>query len=857
MSIGTKFSGYSRDGVRRLYMGGGGGGPTQTTSTSYNTNVPEYARPYVETMLGATQKQLFTGNDTEDGGYNITGFKPYTPYSTNASDYIAGFSPLQQKAQQTVGGKQVPGQFKTASDVTGQGIMGAAQVGQQASNLYGLGNAAASAGNQYAQQATDPYSMSAYMSPYMQNVLQGQMSEAVRQSEMQKMGNQAQAVQAGAYGGSRQALVESERQRNLGTQLGGIQAQGLQNAFQNAQQAQQFGSTLGLQGLQAGAGMYGQGVGAQQAAINQMMQGAGQYAGLGAQQLQAEQGIANLQSQVGAQMQSQEQQKINQAIQDYANAQQYPLMQLGTMSNMLRGLPMQAQTTQQYVAAPNAITQGIGTAGAAASIYNATKAEGGVIKSMAQGGITSVPSYDVGGEVKGQLADMSIEELEKQANGSPSRTVREMAKELLREKQMARVPQGASPVGPMGVDYQAPQLAGGGIIAFAQPEEENNYSLVKDSFMDRINAAAARPLSTRLSDNSGAPPVTTEDAGGAPPPRKYNDLPEIAAMQAEADKQSALAGRDTAEIVKEIKAQAGPNVGAQEQRAKIMSERANLADEAQRQRHMRLAQFFARWGSTSGPVLVAGMNALNEKLPDMIEDQRVFRKAKLELDKTVYDLDQATRLEDKGDLKEARALKEKAAERAMHLNQYIGNNATQLKREEMSNAAMIEKEKIQSKAQLAGISQRSAEMAASKNEVLLNTAARDLQNARQNIATRNSRDEQAGKDANAVTMYNTQLSNAEGDPSKVSAYIKNEYEQAQKRIANRNKADAKIEKAAEDNYARIHKKVTGEDYVGSNTNAPPSPAGSDLSAQDRQALDWANSNPNDPRSAAIKKRLGV
>jgi hypothetical protein len=432
---------------------------------------------------------------------------------------------------------------------------------------------------------------------------------------------------------------------------------------------------------------------------------------------------------------------------------------------------MQAQTTQQYVAAPNALTQGIGTAGAAASIYNATKAEGGVIKSMAQGGITSVPSYDVGGEVKGQLANMDIEELEKQANGSPSRTVREMAKELLREKQMARVPQGASPVGPMGVDYQAPQLAGGGIIAFAKPEEENNYSLVKDSFMDRINAAAARPLSTRLSDNSGAPPVTTEDAGGAPPPRKYNDLPEIAAMQAEADKQSALANRDTSRIAKEIKAQVGPNLGAQEQRAKIMSERANLADEAQRQRHMRLAQFFAKWGSTAGPVLVAGMNALNEKLPDILEDQKTFRKAKLELDKTVYDLDQRYSFRRAiGYAKEARALKEKAAERAMHLNQYIGNNATQLKREEMSNATMIEKEKIQSKAQLAGISQRAAELAASKNEVLLASAARDLKNARQNIATRNSRDEQAAKDATAVTMYNTQLSNAEGDASKVSTY---------------------------------------------------------------------------------------
>jgi signal recognition particle GTPase len=48
-----------------LYMGGGGGGaPQQSTSTSYQTNIPEYAKPYVETMLGATQKQLFQGTPT-------------------------------------------------------------------------------------------------------------------------------------------------------------------------------------------------------------------------------------------------------------------------------------------------------------------------------------------------------------------------------------------------------------------------------------------------------------------------------------------------------------------------------------------------------------------------------------------------------------------------------------------------------------------------------------------------------------------------------------------------------------------------------------------------------------------------
>lgn len=677
-----------------LILGGGGGGSQTSTGTTYTSNIPEYAKPYVETMLGATQKQLFTGNETADGGYNITGFKPYQPYSTNAQDYVAPFSPLQQKAQQTIGNMQTPGQFRTASDVTGAGIMGAAQIGQQAGSLYGLGNMAAGAGGQYAQQATNPYSMAAYMSPYMQNVLQGQMSEAVRQSEMQGLGNRAQAVQAGAYGGSRQALVEAERQRNLGTQLGGIQAQGLQNAFQNAQQAQQFGSTLGLQGLQAGAGMYGQGIGAQQAGINQMLQGANQYAGLGAQELQAQQGIANIQNTIGAQMQSQEQQKINQAIQDYANAQQYPLMQLGTMSNMLRGLPMQAQTTQQYVAAPNALTQGIGAAGAAASIYNATKAEGGVIKSMAQGGITSVPSYDVGGEVKGQLASMDIEELEKQANGSPSRTVREMAKELLREKQMARVPQGAAPTGPMGIDYQAPQLAGGGIIAFKKGD--------------------------RVYDDSGAPPVDEEQASGIPleegptggilgnastPLTKPAPAPmpqftgPTAALQKSLYEQNQLANRSVAELAAEKEAAMGPNVAAQEYRKQVMDERANSKDEATRQRWMRAAQFFAKWGSTPGPVLVAGMNALNEKLPDIISDEQTYKKAKRDIDKTILDLDNATRLEKAGYTKEAREDINKAAERAMHINQYLGSYMSAENVANINKSSHIEVEKLRSSVQ--------------------------------------------------------------------------------------------------------------------------------------------------------------
>ena len=59
MLIPNKFNGY-HNGTRQLYFGsgGGGGGPTQTTSTVQNTNIPSYAQPYVESMLGAPLRAI-------------------------------------------------------------------------------------------------------------------------------------------------------------------------------------------------------------------------------------------------------------------------------------------------------------------------------------------------------------------------------------------------------------------------------------------------------------------------------------------------------------------------------------------------------------------------------------------------------------------------------------------------------------------------------------------------------------------------------------------------------------------------------------------------------------------------------
>jgi hypothetical protein len=181
----SKHSGWTHEGTRTPFFGGGGSGgapsTTQSTGTTYNTNIPEYAQPYVENMLGATQKQLFEMGGTPDvqrqigtdesgqpiyetikGNQNeITGFKPYQAYSKDPNDYVAGFSPLQQQAAQATGQLQVPGQYGQATEMTGMAGLGS----------LGLAGQMAGAGQNFAQQAQDPNAMQGYMSPYMQNVV--------------------------------------------------------------------------------------------------------------------------------------------------------------------------------------------------------------------------------------------------------------------------------------------------------------------------------------------------------------------------------------------------------------------------------------------------------------------------------------------------------------------------------------------------------------------------------------------------------------------------------------------------------------------------------------------------------------
>jgi hypothetical protein len=313
-----------------------------------------------------------------------TTMKGYTPFNKDPNAYFAGFQPLQNKAFESARDMTVRPETQNAA-----GLAGMAGLSAMGTTYDPLRARSQQFGQDQAQQ---------YMSPYMQSVVDIQQAAAQRQADIARTGRGAQAVQAGAFGGSRQAIMDAEAARALADQKGAIQAQGLQSAYSQAQQQfnadqaqrmqaqmanigqQQFGANLGMQGLQTG------------------LQAAGAMGQMGQNIYGQQMGINQLQSQLGGQQQALEQSKINQQIQDYATAQQYPMLQLGNMSALTRGLPMQSSTTSMYQAAPSPISQlaGLGTAAYGLSQlggFGGTptgKAAGGQIKEKRPAGLAEL-----------------------------------------------------------------------------------------------------------------------------------------------------------------------------------------------------------------------------------------------------------------------------------------------------------------------------------------------------------------------------------------------------------------------------------------------------------------------------------
>lgn len=325
------------------------------------TTIPDYARPYVEDLLGSAAGTIYQykrdaqGNVVRDAaGLPIpTGFQPYQQYM---GERFAQFSPLQQKAFQQAEQMRTSPQLEDASSLAGLAGLRALNYGYQpgqATNQFvvpqqfqpskftapGISSDALTryqmgpVDRVETQSFAQPGSASTFMSPYMQNVVDIEKREAQRQADIAATSRGARFAQAGAFGGARQAIENAEAARNLATQKGDIQTRGSQAAYQQAQQQfnaeqaariqaqlanQQAGLNIGQSNLAAMLGVQQLGAGqslqaqlanqqaqmqAQQLAEQSKQFGYGQQlqaAGLGAQYGQAAQQLNEQSAQFGA-----------------------------------------------------------------------------------------------------------------------------------------------------------------------------------------------------------------------------------------------------------------------------------------------------------------------------------------------------------------------------------------------------------------------------------------------------------------------------------------------------------------------------------------------------------------------------
>jgi hypothetical protein len=354
-----------------------------TVATSALTDIPAILKPYLTDaggILPSAQKLL-----SQD--YEKTYGTPLAQAGLSGAGRVASLSPMQQQIGATLQNMGAPSQFGTGTQAAQAGI---GSLGQ-AANAYGnISNINAPSLAQYQMQAApstyapnlnyyqasspgnisaqnlQTYQMSGpqqytgenvgqYMSPYQQQVVDVQKQEALRDFGKGLTAQNLGAARQGTYGGARNLLANTEMQRNLQTQLGGIQATGQQNAFQNAQQ--QFNTSQAQQqaanqaNLQAALGVQqlgsGQNLQAQQSnqAANQAMNLANLQAMMGTQQFGAGQ---NLQAQLA-----------NQQTQQGAN--QANLQALLGVQQLGAGQSLEAQRANQ--AAQLASAQGLGTIG--------------------------------------------------------------------------------------------------------------------------------------------------------------------------------------------------------------------------------------------------------------------------------------------------------------------------------------------------------------------------------------------------------------------------------------------------------------------------------------------------------------
>ena len=248
------------------------------------SSLSPYAGPYVTDMLGK-------GQALSDMGYQA-----YTgPLTAGASD-------LQTQAFEGIGSLNIPTDTMGAFTPTTFG----------------------------AEQA------SAYMNPYLEAALQPQMDAAIKQAKIQRLGDASRLTQAGAYGGGRQAIMESEGVQNLMNTLSGISGRGYATAYDKAMD--QFNKEQGF--------------------------------GLQAQEAENKFGLAGLaaQAELGNIQRGLESEGVAADMAQFEEERQFPYKNVQFLQSLLSGLPISSQS-RSYVE-PSDLYSAIGGAGTGITVLD-------------------------------------------------------------------------------------------------------------------------------------------------------------------------------------------------------------------------------------------------------------------------------------------------------------------------------------------------------------------------------------------------------------------------------------------------------------------------------------------------------
>jgi hypothetical protein len=335
-----------------MSKGGGGGGVQETTSTVTQTNLPEYAEPYITRLMQRAETESLA------------------PYTTYEGQRLATFSPEQELAMTGKAGLAVAGdptQIAPASSVM-QDLAMNQMMTPDGTMVPAIGSGQAVGASRFNQMtgidsAGNPVygNVQSYMNPYQQAVID-MAKEAARDQSLKASNLIAQdAAASGGLGGYREAIMQSERENALAKQIGDIQLAGSAENYAQAQTAFDRDRAARFSGI-----------GIDQATRGQQLGAAGALADLGFARQQAEIQRLDQLGQAGTARQAMQQQLYDMGYQEFQDQLAYPRQNISFFQQALRGMPITpGQQVSSYQPTPSAASTMLGLGLGGLGIYQA------------------------------------------------------------------------------------------------------------------------------------------------------------------------------------------------------------------------------------------------------------------------------------------------------------------------------------------------------------------------------------------------------------------------------------------------------------------------------------------------------